>query len=493
MSTSVFFSLTFFKVTAMKYNLKQIKTKNRRYLYDSVTSNILDIENFTEEEINAAITAINNNEHLKTQAYKEMIEAINNGLIKKLDNSSCDFWFDEKSYFDDFQKKNHLLIGITEKCNMRCKYCIYGGHYKNERIHSEKEITYEIIVKAIDIFLANSSAEHVVFNFYGGEPFINFDLIKKSLDYINQKNVKYSVVITTNGTLINDDVIDWFIANENIHIYISLAGTEDTHDKLRVYKDGSSKTFSQIKRNVLKIKAKDKNSYSNRLNFVFNIFSEAQLFTIRNFWNTEEMFSGIKNNPEITFIDCLQDDGTVQQLGEQIINDINDFGNPLEEYIRLLQEGKYDDIFVSYYDNKFIFIHKRDTENDTFKLFGVCRPFIHKFFVNVDGDINICENFILKNYFGNVNTKFDIYRVKKLLNSYKEARKNFCQECWARKLCSLCYKDIFDTNGNVNNNRALKMCNNERRLVEQLLIEYCSVLEINPDLLDHLDEQILVE
>ena len=281
----------------------------------------------------------------------------------------------------------------------------------------------------------------------------------------------------------------------SIYIYISLAGTKDIHDKLRVFKDNSTGTFSQIKKNVMHIKGKDrfKNAYSERLNFVFNIFSEAQLFEIRDFWNTEEMFSGIKNIPEITMIDCLQDDGAVYRLGEQIINYTDNSGSPLNEYIRLLQEKRYDDIFVSYYDNKFIFVHKRDTEDCDFKLFGMCRPFIHKFFVNTDGDINICENFTLGNYFGNVNTQFNVYLIGQFLNDYKEIRKDTCRECWARKLCSLCFKDILDSDGNVNSKRALKMCANERKLAENTLTEYCTILEKDPHLLDHLDEQILVE
>ena len=479
----------------MKYNVKKIKTKNNCYLYDSATSNILDMENLSEDAVDEAFEAINNNHRLNTPAYREIAEAVQNGLIKAFDDSECVFWFDEETYFEDLKKRKHLLIGVTEKCNMRCKYCVYGGHYENERVHSDKVISYDTVVRAINLFLSDTASKHIIFNFYGGEPFTNFEVMKKSIEYVKKKEVDYSVVITTNGTLLNDEIIDWFIKNDNVHIYISLAGTRDTHDKLRVFKDGSTGTFAQIRKNVMRLKDKDnfKTAYPKRLHFVFNIFSETQLFEIRNFWNTEEMFFGIEDLPEITTIDCLQDDGTVSKLGEQLTGNTADSNNPLDEYIRLLKEKKYDDIFVNYYDNKFILVHKRDTENYDFKLSGVCRPFIHKYFVNTDGDINICENFILKNYFGNVHTKFNVHLIKQFLNKYKEVRKNMCRDCWAVKLCSLCFKDIFDTDLNINNKRALKMCNNERKLVEQLLTEYCTVLERDPDLLNHLDEQVLAE
>lgn len=479
----------------MCYNVKVIHTEDNYYLYDANTSNILDVDSDLIKDIPDAVAAVNDKLTLDSQAYRELKEAIDNGFIKELNESNCTLWFDESKYQNDFKKKNHLLLGVTENCNMRCKYCVYGGHYKNERLHSNKNMTYNIAEKAVDLFLSTTVSEHVVFNFYGGEPFFNFDLIQAISNYIKEKQISYSIVITTNGTLLTDKIIDWFINNDNIHIYISLAGTERMHDNLRVFQNSEVGTFTQIKKNVEKIKNRDssKKAYPTRLNFVFNIFDEHQLFEIRNFWNTEEMFSGIDTIPEITMIDCLQDDGAVSQLGKQELKFTDMNKDPLKEYIRLLEEQKYNDIFVNYFDNKFIFVHKRDTEDNMFKLSGVCRPFIHKFFVNVDGEINICENFILNDYFGNVNTGFHIDKIQRLLERYKSSRSINCKECWARKLCSLCYKDILDINGTINQERARKLCENEKQIVEQLLIEYCTVLEINPDLLNHLDEQILVE
>ena len=477
----------------MKYILRKIKTKNNNYIYDAVSSNILEIEDDIITEIDDAVLAMNEGIKINSKAYNELLEAIQNGLIAEHNEDECSYWFDEKQYEQDLKSIKHLLIGVTEKCNLRCKYCVYGGHYKNERIHSEKEITEETVKNAINLFVDNTNAKHVFINFYGGEPFANFEIIKKASLLLKQKQIDYRIVITTNGTLINDEVIDWFLSNDNIYLYISLAGTEELHNKLRVYKGGKEGTFSQIKHNLMKIKMRNKSVYSKRINFVFNIFDEKQLFMIRDFWNNEEMFLGIENLPEITMIDCLEDDGTVNNMRKDVLSKLNYQKNPLEEYITLLKNNIHDDIFVNYYDSKFLFIHKRDTDDNSFKLFGMCRPFIHKLFVNVDGDINVCENYTMDNYFGNVNGNHNIYSVKKLLKEYKEIRKEECSKCWARKLCSLCYKDIYDKNGKINKERARKLCKNERNLVEEMLTEYCTVLENDSDLLNHLDEQILVE
>lgn len=81
--------------------------------------------------------------------------------------------------------------------------------------------------------------------------------------------------------------------------------------------------------------------------------------------------------------------------------------------------------------------------------------------------------------------------VDKLLAIYKNERSKTCKSCWASKICSLCFRDIIDRNGTVNINRAEALCNNERAIKMQTLVEYCTVLENDSSLLDHLDHYIL--
>lgn len=95
------------------------------------------------------------------------------------------------------------------------------------------------------------------------------------------KSVDDSAMIfaTTNGTLLNKSVCEWFINNNNILFYvISMAGLPQMHDKLRVTPNGGD-TFNLIKSNLLYLKIIDKNSYENRF-ILFSIF----LVNI-NYWN----------------------------------------------------------------------------------------------------------------------------------------------------------------------------------------------------------------
>ena len=109
---------------------------------------------------------------------------------------------------------SHLMLGVTEICNMRCRYCVYGGYYKNERIHSNRIMAVETGKYAIDFFLQESGNRELILNFYGGEPFTNFPVIKAVFEYAERKFLSVKSYITTNGTLLSRDIAEWFLQNQ---------------------------------------------------------------------------------------------------------------------------------------------------------------------------------------------------------------------------------------------------------------------------------------
>ena len=78
----------------------------------------------------------------------------------------------------------YLILQVTQQCNLRCKYCAYSGNYYN-REHSSERMSFDIAKKAIDFYLERSdSANELRLGFYGGEPLLEYELIKKCVDYI---------------------------------------------------------------------------------------------------------------------------------------------------------------------------------------------------------------------------------------------------------------------------------------------------------------------
>jgi len=150
-----------------------------------------------------------------------------------------------------------LTLGITEDCNFRCNYCVFSDNYEYSRNHSKKYMNFPIAKKAIDYYFSlleegkkYNPLRSPSVGFYGGEPLLNFELIKKCVEYIEgeYKNWKTRYTLTTNGSLLDKEKIDWLVVHD-FTIAISLDGPENEHNRLRVYSNGGG-TYRDVMKNV---------------------------------------------------------------------------------------------------------------------------------------------------------------------------------------------------------------------------------------------------
>lgn len=107
-------------------------------------------------------------------------------------------------------------------------------------------MSIEIIKKSVDFILENTIDDEVVFNFFGGEPLLCFENIKEAVKYIKKRNEtinkKITFTVTTNGTIINQEIKDYLVEN-NFGITLSLDGNEYSQNKHRKTIDGKGSYF----------------------------------------------------------------------------------------------------------------------------------------------------------------------------------------------------------------------------------------------------------
>ncbi len=133
-----------------------------------------------------------------------------------------------------------MCLHIAHDCNLRCKYCFAStGDFGEGR----KYMPLEVGKKAIDFLIEHSQGRHnLELDFFGGEPLMNFDVVKQVVEYARQKEKKYNknfrFTITTNGMLLTDDKID-FINREMSNVVLSIDGRPEVNDRLRVRVDGT--------------------------------------------------------------------------------------------------------------------------------------------------------------------------------------------------------------------------------------------------------------
>ena len=127
-----------------------------------------------------------------------------------------------------------LCLHVAHTCNLNCEYCFASqGKYKGERAL----MTFEAGKRAIDFLVENSSSRHSLeVDFFGGEPLMNFDTVKRLVGYARSieksKNKNFRFTLTTNGLLIDDGVID-FCNREMDNVVLSLDGRKEVHDRFR--------------------------------------------------------------------------------------------------------------------------------------------------------------------------------------------------------------------------------------------------------------------
>lgn len=132
-----------------------------------------------------------------------------------------------------------LCLHIAHACNLSCRYCFAGeGEYKGDR----SLMSFEVGKKALDFLVENSgSRRNLEVDFFGGEPLLNFEVVRQLVAYGRSLEGKYDkhfrFTLTTNGVLLNDEIIE-FANQEMDNIVLSIDGRKEVHDYMRPNKNG---------------------------------------------------------------------------------------------------------------------------------------------------------------------------------------------------------------------------------------------------------------
>lgn len=170
------------------------------------------------------------------EAFSEIRELKENGLLFTEDI------FEE--ILPDLKKRETvvkaLCLHIAHDCNLSCKYCFAGeGQYHGER----GLMSYEVGKAALDFLIENSGNRvNLEVDFFGGEPLLNFDVVKRLVEYGRNRekpcNKKFRFTLTTNGVLLNEEVME-FANKEMANVVLSIDGRKEVHDKMRPFPNGA--------------------------------------------------------------------------------------------------------------------------------------------------------------------------------------------------------------------------------------------------------------
>ena len=154
-------------------------------------------------------------------------------------------------------KAKNITFIVTKDCQLACKYCYLVGKNTKERM------SWEVAKQAIDYILDHEQdcrEESVVWDFIGGEPFLEIDLIDKICDYLKAEMFRrnhhwfnsYRFSFSTNGINYDSEKVQKFIAKNHKHLSIGITidGTARKHDLNRVYKNTEKGSYADVVRNI---------------------------------------------------------------------------------------------------------------------------------------------------------------------------------------------------------------------------------------------------
>lgn len=472
--------------------IKKFTQDKSFYIYDVNTNQIVEVEEKIFKNIDDFRGNAEDNRHEITQAQKE------HGLFSNFRPDKVLMGPRTASDIRELHNKNldQLILELSNGCNLSCSYCPVSGKYTTIQ-YKKSDMSSDICFNALEFFHTNSlNTEAPYISFYGGEPLTRFDLIKDSVNFIRQKSDgdKYCFSLTTNGTLLNREIVD-FLKNNNFHVNISLDGPEHVHDRYRVTRDGKG-SFITIKESLELIKNHAPVYYSNNVSIAcvitppFDYIDDILYFFLNDEVIRDIRIKGrIKNsfvNPrETDFLDRLD----LRESAEKIEQIRNLFSNRLKKAILSRNLAS-------------LTIEKRPMERLLYNLatrpinklyptnhpFGACHIGLRRVFVKTNGDFHVCERSGGDYKIGQIDTGFDFEQIAYYYRKLEEVLED-CRNCWAICHCERCWIRL----GNLEKFKGEKkenFCQSQKHFIEKAFKLYVSLLKKDPDCLKILRESV---
>ena len=173
----------------------------------------------------------------RKEAVSEILSLKNSGMLFSEDvyESAVDKFMERETVV------KAMCLHIAHACNLGCKYCFAG---KGEYCGPAALMSYQVGKDALDYLVKNSGNRHnLEVDFFGGEPLMNWDVVKDLVAYgrsiEKEHNKRFRFTLTTNGTLLNDDILE-FANKEMSNLVLSIDGRKEVHDNMRPFRDGRS-------------------------------------------------------------------------------------------------------------------------------------------------------------------------------------------------------------------------------------------------------------
>ena len=329
-----------------------------------------------------------------------------------------------------------LCLHVAHTCNLNCAYCFASqGKYHGDRAI----MSFEVGKQAFDYLIKNSGTRrNLEVDFFGGEPLMNFDVVKQLVAYARQiekeHNKNFRFTLTTNGLLIDDDVID-FANKEMSNVVLSLDGRKEIHDRYRVDYSGNGSWDRIVPKFQQLVEAREGKNYYMR-----------GTFTHRN----PDFLNDIKQMLDLGFNELSMEPvvcapGDPAELTEEDLPIVLDQYEKLAEL--MLERNKKGKPFTFYH-----YMIDLTGGPCIYKRISGCGSGTEYMAVTPWGDLYPCHQFVGDEKFrlGDVWTGVTNTEIQSEFAACNVYAHEECKDCWARLYCSGgCAANAYHSTGSV--------------------------------------------
>ena len=435
------------------YNIVLDVESGAVHVVDDITYDVISLyEENSADEIISKLKSSYNEDEIR-ECISEVKELVEDGQL-----------FTEDIYepfVEKFKEKRQtvvkaLCLHIAHDCNLACKYCFAEeGEYHGRRAL----MSFEVGKKALDFLVANSGNRvNLEVDFFGGEPLMNFDVVKQIVEYGRSlekpNNKKFRFTLTTNGVLLNDEVME-FVNKEMSNVVLSLDGRKEVNDRMRPFRTGKGSYDLIVPKFQKLAESRNQTNY-----YIRGTFTR----------NNLDFSEDVKHFADLGF---------KQMSIEPVVGPEEDPYSIREQDLPQIME-EYDKLALEYIDrykkgNGFNFFHFMIDLTQgpcVYKRLSGCGSGTEYLAVTPWGDFYPCHQFVGNEDFlmGNVDEGIIKPEIVKEFGNCNVYSKEKCKNCFAKFYCSGgCAANSYNFHGTINDAYDIG-CEMQRKRVE------CSIM-----------------
>jgi len=316
-----------------------------------------------------------------------------------------------------------LCLNIAHDCNLRCKYCFAStGDYDT---HKRELMSFDVAKHAVDLLIESTKnkRQHCEIDFFGGEPLMNFDVVKQTISYIREQEMIHDKIfklsLTTNGMLLDDEKIS-YLTDNHISLILSLDGRPEVHDRMRPDVGGHGSYKRCAENQVKAAERRNGEEY-----YVRGTYTKYNLDFTEDVRHMADLgFKGLSMEP------VVGDDLSYAITEEDLPEIYSEYDRLTNFYLKRYNEGRP---FVYYH-----FIMDLYRGPCIAKRLRGCGAGHEYMCVVPNGDIYPCHQFVGQDGYviGNVYAGVTDQKLPKIFRDTHVLNKPTCVKCWAKFFCS---------------------------------------------------------